>query len=71
MTLASIVKPTDTLRTTSVLYRFAEGGRGDYGALRTQLLEQGTNDLIPGSLMGWASTSQTRADMKLATFCVW
>ena len=52
LTLASIVKPFDRERSISVLYRFAEGGRGDYGALRTRLQEQAKADYIPGSVSG-------------------
>lgn len=69
-TLADIVKPNATDRAISALYRFVGGGRGEYGVLRTQLLDREQQDPIPGSVTGWNTVDGTHEDMKHSKFCV-
>lgn len=69
-TMQDIVKPWETERNISILYRFVGGGRGDYGVLRSQLLGKENEDPIPGSLTGWQSVNGTHEDMRHSVFCV-
>ena len=70
MRLTDVVRPEANARPISVLYRFAEGGRGDYGSLRTSLLQAHEQNPIPNASAGWATASQTHRDMSQAIFCV-
>ena len=70
LTVSDVVAPESQQRNISMLYRFVEGGRGDYGTLRTALLNDAKLDPIPGTVQGWASVDQTHADMMNSIFCV-
>ena len=70
LTVSDVVSPDLHQRNISILYRFVEGGRGDYGILRTALLDDAKADPIPGTLQGWATIEQTQADMMNSVFCV-
>ena len=69
-TLSDIVKPANTERPISVLYRFVGGGRGEYGILRSQLLTREAEYPIPGSVTGWHTVNGTHEDMRHSVFCV-
>ena len=69
-TAEDVVKPSDTVRNISVLYRFVAGGRGDYGILRTQLYDQEELNPIEGSILGWQTVNRTHEDMTHSIFCV-
>lgn len=69
-TLDDIVKPWDMERYISVLYRFAGGGRGNYGMLRSDLLQRESEYPILGSVSGWQTVENTYDDMKHSIFCV-
>ena len=70
VTMRDLVAPEATQRNITVLYRFSAGGRGNYGDVRTALLEQHTQNPIPGAVAGWATREQTVQDMRHAIFCV-
>lgn len=69
LTLTDVVSPHQT-RLISVLFRFVSGGRGDYGNLRTRILEAQKERPIEGAVVGWASVEQTHLDMQNSKFCV-
>lgn len=69
-TLSDIVEPSSTDRPISVLYRFAGGGRGEYGALRSQILDLHEGQPISGSVAGWHTVRGTHEDMMHSVFCV-
>ena len=69
-TLNDIVKPGNTARYISILYRFVGGGRGDYGILRNHILNQEQESPIPGSVAGWHTVNGTHEDMQHSVFCV-
>lgn len=69
-TVHDVVKPSDTVRNISILYRFVGGGRGEYGALRSAVLNNELKKPILGSASGWNTVHGTHEDMKHSVFCV-
>ena len=70
LSLDKIIRPDSKERPISVLYRFSGGGRGVYGNLRSNLLQAHHDNAIYNSTAGWASATQTHADMSNSIFCV-
>lgn len=69
-TVNDTIRPLDTERNISILYRFVGGGRGDYGILRSRLLAKQLGDPIPGGVSGWQTVNGTHDDMTHSIFCV-
>lgn len=70
LSMSDVVAPHWNERPISVLYRFGEGGRGDYGLIRTALLHEHEQNPIENSTAGWADARQTQLDMSHSVFCV-